>query len=199
VTRRPKVDSRYGRWNSCLHYQVHNISRVNPTSYTKVQLLFHHCGMGRDSHPFPSLQRHRSVSAHRVGDPCFRASVCTNMQTTETKTDLCRAIRPAFHSYFVLGWTENGTNNRAIDHKGLMLHSAHNLAVVRSFHNKQTNKKTHTHTHTSHVFRNFVQNINRVLARVTRVYRTLPLLCCEKQIWTWTPKESMDRKNNQQS
>ena len=132
-------------WNSCLHYQIHNISRVNRTSYMKVQLFFHHCERARDSHSFPSLRRHRSVYAHRVGDPCFRASVCTNMQATETKTDLFRAIRLAFHSYFVLGWTENGTNNQAIDHNGLMLHSAHNLAVVRSFHNKQTNKHTYTH------------------------------------------------------
>jgi len=128
---------------SCLHYKVHNISRVNRTTYTKVQLLFRHCGRGRDSHSFPSLRRHQSVYAHRVGDPCFRVSVCTNMQATETKTDLCRAIRPAIFSYFVLGWTENGTNNQAFDHKGLMLHSAHNLALVRSFHNKQTNKHTY--------------------------------------------------------
>ena len=150
-------------------------------------------GEETDSHSFPSLRKHQSVYAHRVGDPCFRASVCTNMQATETNTDQCRAIRPAFHSYLVLGWTEDGTNNQVIDHIGLMLHSAHNLAVVRSFHNK------HKNTYTRHVFRNFVQNINGVSARVTRVYRTLPLLCCEKQIWTWTQKESTDRKNNQQS
>lgn len=33
-----------GDGNFCLHYQVHNICRVNRTSYTKVQLLFHRCG-----------------------------------------------------------------------------------------------------------------------------------------------------------
>ena len=148
LTRRPKFDSRCGRWNSCLHCQVHKICRVNRKSYTKAQLLSHHCGRGRDSHSLPSLRSHQIVYAHRVGHPCFRASVCTNMQTTGTNTDLCRAIRLAFHSYFVLGWTENGTNNEAIDHKGHMMHSAHNLAVVRSFHNKQTNKQTNKHTHT---------------------------------------------------
>jgi len=146
-SRRPKVNSRYGRWNSCLHYQVHNISRVNRTSYTKVHLLVHHCGRGRDSHPFPSLRRHRSVYAYRVGDPCFRTSVCTNMQATETKTDLCRAIRPAFHSYFVLGWTENGTNNELSTTKG----SCCTLLTIwrlyfHSTTNKQTNKHKHTHT-----------------------------------------------------
>lgn len=71
------------------------------------------------------------------------------------------------------------------------------LTIWRLYVHCTTNKQTNTHT--SHVFRNFVQNINGVSARVTRVYCNSPLLCCEKQIRTWTPKESTDRKNNQQS
>ena len=43
LTRQLKFIPGTGDGNSCLHYQVHNISRVNRTSYTKVELLFHRC------------------------------------------------------------------------------------------------------------------------------------------------------------
>ena len=168
-----------------------NISRVNRTSYTRVQLLFHRCGRGRYSHSFPSLRRHHNTCAHRVGDPCFRASVCTRRQAIQTKTELYRAIRPAFQTHFILDLTENGKNNQAIGHKGLMRHYTHNLAVVRSFHKK--NK--HTHKHTPNV-PEFCSKYKRIVSAGDKSLQHLtpPFL------WkTNPPKESTDRKNKQWS
>jgi hypothetical protein len=197
---RPKFDSRYGRWNSCLHYQVHNISRVNRTSYTEVQLLFHHWGRGSDSHSLPSLRRHQSVVHIGLAIPVLGLlSAQTCKPQRQRPVCVAQSGQPSIHILFLVEPRMEQITNLSTT-KGLCCTL---LTIWRLYVHSTTNKhtQTHTHTHTNarHVFRNFVQNINGVSARVTRVYRTLPLLCCEKQIWTRTPKESTDRKNSQQS